>query len=100
MSLIIKGMEIPPKCRSCPCCADDGLVDFCSAVDTAVVVDNLDQKLSCCPLVEIPTPHGRLIDADKLLEAMSQAVERDRHWVNFFGIVDESPTIIEAKVSE
>ena len=66
MSLIIKGVDMPSKCRFCPCCADNGLVGmqreyFCSAVDSALEIDNLDLKLSACPLIEIPTPHGRLI---------------------------------------
>lgn len=48
----------------------------------------------------IPTPHGRLIDADKLLESFREALDEDRHFVNFFALVDDSPTIIEAEVSE
>ncbi len=51
-------------------------------------------------VADLPPNHGRLIDAEKLWEAMGQAFENDRHWVNFFGIVDEAPTIIEAEVSE
>ena len=26
----------------------------------------MEQRPKACPLIEIPTPHGRLIDADKL----------------------------------
>ena len=51
MSLIIKGMDMPLDCRFCPCCADNGLIGmereyFCSAVDSALEIDKLDQKLS------------------------------------------------------
>jgi len=46
---------------------------------------------------EIPTPHGRLIDADELLKAFKKACEQDGHWVNFFALVESAPTIIEAE---
>ena len=102
--ILIKGMEMPKSCEQCKmfnlvksindfrCCANDEWheADF----------DYHNKRHPDCPIVEVPTPHGRLIDADKLLEAMGKAVEKDRHWVNFFAIVEESPTIIEAEASE
>lgn len=46
-----------------------------------------------CPLIEIPTPHGRLIDADELVRIWTGA--------QFYGsikpIVDARPTVIEAE---
>ena len=99
MSLIIKGVDMPPKCRFCPCCADNGLIGvqreyFCSVVDSALEIDNLDQKLSACPLIEIPTPHGRLIDADAL---PIREINHANYPSNYIKI---APTIIEAEVSE
>lgn len=44
--------------------------------------------------------HGRLIDADKLLASFRKAIDEDNHFVNFFSLVDEAPTIIKAEVSE
>lgn len=49
---------------------------------------------------EVPSPHGRLIDADKLLESFREAIDEDNHFVNFFSLVDDAPTIIEAEVGE
>ena len=107
MSLIIKGVDMPSKCRFCPCCADNGLIGmqreyFCSAVDSALEIDNLDQKLSACPLAEIPTPHGRLLDDFKLLRALINAFPNQS--MNFYDtlerVIDEAPTIIEAEASE
>ena len=105
MSLIIKGVDMPSKCRFCPCCADNGLVGmqreyFCSAVDSALEIDSLDLKLSACPLVEIPTPHGRLIDADKLMQWIEH-VYGDKDIIKFItDDIKRQPTIIEAEVVE
>ena len=103
MSVIIKGMDMPSKCRFCPCCADNGLIDmrreyFCSAVDSALEIDNLDQKLSACPLVEIPTPHGRLIDADELEKCVHEWYDVGEYV--FADTIWNADTIIEAEVSE
>ena len=46
------------------------------------------------PLTEIPTPHGRLIDADNLKCPLSWQGEIVK------ATVREAPTIIEAEVSE
>ena len=44
-----------------------------------------------CPLIEVPTPHGRLIDADAIQD----------YNVETFGqrllIIDTAPTVIEAE---
>ncbi len=46
-------------------------------------------------LKPLAVPHGRLIDANKLLESFRDAIDEDGHFVNFFSLVDEAPTIIE-----
>ena len=63
MSVIVKGMEMPKNCYECwlyieGACYAKGYRDYRAIMDTA--------KPDDCPLVEIPTPHGRLIDKDKL----------------------------------
>ena len=56
-----------------------------------------DGKPDWCPLVEVPTPHGRLIDADALLEdvrknSVSYSADDFAHeWV------DVQPTVIGAE---
>lgn len=62
MSVLIKGMEMPQRCKECDlfieaACYAKGYRDYRRIMDTA--------KPDDCPLVEVP-PHGRLIDADKL----------------------------------
>lgn len=99
MRVIIKDMDMPKKCQDCPCCVEVSIRDndyFCSVLGDDI--DNMKaRRLDTCPLVEIATPHGRLIDADMLLESFRKALEKDNYWVNFFALVENAPTIIEAE---
>lgn len=85
MSVLIKGMEMPHNCYECrleyDCmmCAVTG-TSFIWAGEFRTTRKNFNPKtdrLSDCPLVEIPTPHGQLIDADPLLKLVS---DRIKHW--------------------
>lgn len=53
--------------------------------------ESFEEQYEHCPLIEIPTPHGRLIDADAIQD----------YNVETFGqrllIIDTAPTIIEAE---
>ena len=40
------------------------------------------------------------VDLFKLLESFEKAIDEDNHFVNFFSLVDEAPTIIKAEVEE
>ena len=52
------------------------------------------------PITEIPTPHGRLIDADELIRCIEHAFG-DKGIVKLVAnIIERQPTIIEAEVSE
>ena len=52
-----------------------------------------------CPLIEVPTSHGRLIDADELAKYKHENI-----WTNCLIIdadyLDDAPTVIEAEGSE
>ena len=91
MSILIRGMEMPDRCGECAfyidgACYGKGYRDYRAIMDTV--------KPDDCPLVEIPTPHGRLIDADAIQD----------YNVETFGqrllIIDTAPTVIEAEGSE
>ena len=56
--------------------------------------DNRDPD---CPLVEVPTPHGRLIDADRFLGWLKEFHPND---VVIMSGVKNARTVIEAEVSE
>ena len=64
MSVYIKGMEMPTRCYTCPC-ADLEYYD-CNLMPGTRIEQH--KRLDDCPLVPVP-PHGRLIDADALLES-------------------------------
>lgn len=64
-------------------------------------------KPNWCPLVEIPTPHGRLIDADEPITKISTMMQEPdyqhegENWM--IGLImardaiDDAPTVIEAE---
>lgn len=65
MSVLIKGMEMPESCSKCA--FGDGY--SCYAKGYIVQEDDWENKRAdFCPLVEVPDGHGRLIDADALLD--------------------------------
>ena len=70
MSVLIKGMEMPEDCRDCPMemfymnCGETR----CRAKNKILAEDfkaiPFDGRPDWCPLVEVPVPHGDLIDID------------------------------------
>lgn len=66
MSVYIKGLEMPKNCVECVFYRKtDPIYDYCcisSAVPKGYVPED-------CPLIPVPD-HGRLIDADKLMDAL------------------------------
>ena len=67
MSILIKGMEMPKKCGQCKLFHAEYPM-YCMAVKgyRTVGAPYGMPRPDWCPLVEIPTPHGRLGDLDKL----------------------------------
>ena len=64
MSVLVKGMEMPTCCCGCPCFNDEYC--YCQAADKDLGSILIDHRHPDCPLVPVP-PHGRLIDADALM---------------------------------
>ena len=64
MSVIIKGMKIPKNCWECCLTSENEDFDRC-CLFTGIICLSIGRQNNC-PLVEIPTPHGRLIDADAI----------------------------------
>lgn len=107
MSILITGMEMPKSCWQCQLLEgnrDDGL---CKAANRWIDDDeyfgwyqypegdiDINKPLNC-PLVEVPTPHGRLIDADTMKTKIDgsdhHTIEVVKQWV------DEQPTVIESE---
>lgn len=101
MGVYIKGMEMP---ESCPCkLVGVGYDMYCSF--TSGIPSRMREYVECCeketrpdwcPLAEIQTPHGRLIDADELMGR----IEHDTPLSSTFEkvvrrYIENAPTIIE-----
>lgn len=119
MSILIKGMKMPEHCGYCRFSYDG----ICHALQRVKYPQDMEEdgKLADCPLVEIPTPHGRLIDADALIDELEYDIELEARYLdNFDGthteritsevnkkifetaieILQKAPTIIEAEGEE
>ena len=90
--ILIKGMEMPKSCESCKFCWRGVSTGTFCKINSKMLSEgyaSFDSRDINCPLVELPEPHGRLIDendlhikdTDGLLEA---------------GTVWDAPTILEA----
>ena len=100
MSVIVKGMEMPKSCIECRF----RQYEYCDLQRQDVYAVNImDYALSferhpSCPLVEIPTPHGRLIDADKLKSRLvldNDSNELQRISADILKWIDIQETVIE-----
>lgn len=105
MSILVKGMKFPKNCLLCPCCAGEGIgvgrQYYCQAIDDEPKVSE-EYRPKDCPIVGIPAPHGRLIDADKLKETIESIYGGALWTFDCFELIndeDEVPTIIEAENS-
>ena len=111
MSILIKGMEMPTSCRQCrlsraereqirwaPCPV---VVAKCDVCDGYISLNEaMNGKNPNCPLIEVPTPHGRLIEEPKAfdLDGLFYIEPHDFERIGkyFIDQVKEQPTIIEA----
>lgn len=106
MSVIVKGMEMPKACHAgCPLTDRDAFT--CVVTGKDIVWGDEDTLTRCpsfCPLVEIPTPHGRLIDADHIVQYQLFDPEHEE-WYMHESTVDEMlrfceddvPTVMEGE---
>ena len=72
MSVIIKNMEVPQCCGACH-------VGFCKQIGCELYIgfdDYATSRHPDCPISNIPTPHGRLIDADALMKEIQETCKR------------------------
>ena len=68
-SLRIDGMDMPKNCAECPILQTGSLEHYCPlAKESMWSIDTESGRHNNCPLSEIQTPHGDLIDKQKLLE--------------------------------
>ena len=101
MSILIKGLKLPPVgIRQC-------IVSF--ADNCLLITDVCGKILFESEYVEVPTPHGRLIDADTVEKRLqkywyeeypNQEASYHRAFMDSNACVKDLPTIIGAEVSE
>lgn len=100
MSLFIKSkVHLPSNCEKCPFNYADMSVGICIAADKTIDTRTYGRKRHPdCPMTELPTPHGRLIDADELEKCVHEWYDVGEYV--FADTIRNADTIIEAEVSE
>lgn len=103
MSLLINGMDMPKNCAECPILQTGSLEHYCPlAKESMWSIDAESVRHNNCPLSEIPTPHGRLIDADRLIVALKNSVYANAFFhtpaltvSQIEQLIENQPTVIE-----
>ena len=95
MSVLIKGLIMPSCCDGCTFSDWSNLhqTASCKLHDydpcfSGYSREYTDKRADFCPIVEVPAPHGRLIDADALKEEYPME--------NLY-MVENAPIIIDAE---
>ena len=111
MSILIRCMEMPETCAKCPICASMPLGDYV-VYHKCVLLNRLASKRNrrCdCPLIEVPTLHGRLKDVDVIIkdechscDGCCEVIECDclnctKAGCDTIRALNDAPTIIEAE---
>ena len=113
MSVLFRGMEMPTRCEDCPLenCDEDYYGDEfnhrCSLIYKGYTHNNrYEKRRDDCPLVPVP-PHGRLIDADALMQIIKDhdylltahfnSQDYGMFTIGIQQAVDEAPTVIPAE---
>ena len=106
MSILIKGMEMPPNCDKCRimtyedtnCISVHELYCGCPIVFRAHP-QHEEHRPDYCPLVEVP-PHGRLIVADAAVANRNVNMNWCYDLSDLPDYLADCPTIIEAEGEE
>lgn len=111
MCVGIKGIKMPESCSKCDLeMAYDGYI-FCAVPHLKGEHREFDRKRERhpkCPLIEIPVPHGRLIDINDVVSAKrptdrepekneAMALYKAGWDTAIEAIIENAPTIIEAE---
>ena len=101
MAVLIEGMEMPKSCGSCKLFGASHAIGLFSPLGWCRVngkeIFRLSEKADFCPLVEVPEPHGDLIDRDKL-RAKEFIHNGDAYAVVMSRDIRNAPTVIRASV--
>ena len=108
MSFIIQGMKMPQHnamhgdkdtiYRAAVRVRADGTADLIINYQGGYTFEEND--LQRAPIVEIPTQHGRLVDADRMIAVMRSAAGDDETTVPLSAVqcmIENAPTVIESE---
>lgn len=114
MNVLIRGMQMPKECRECPM-MDYGVMTgrtYCDVNGKTLAESyrpiKFDGRPDWCPLVALPENHGRLIDADALMNIFADRLTKVsvRYGIDSavagavsgaMKLLDVQPTVIEAE---
>ena len=98
MSVIVKNMEMPKNCRTCPMLFDGHSYRWCNITGESLGIEETDNgRDEYCPLIELP-PHGRLGDLDELKTAFPICDNSmDIKIASVRATINHAPTVIEAE---
>ena len=106
MGIYIKGIEMPTSCYKCPLRRRDGMDIVCPVVHerfSVADVNILEYRLNNCPFVSVP-PHGRLVDADRLMQEMHLFIKENMlsrdDARELLETIEDAPTVLEAEEGE
>lgn len=105
MGVYNKCVDMPETCAACPFVGADGDILFCRYV--GYVSEMVHKRHEKCPLTDVFTPHGRLVDIDALMDDICTslnemtkigiAVDVEWLWGKLNDAIDNAPTVIEAE---
>ena len=90
MSILIKGIEMPKEPWDCPC--HNGENGRCNITQNTCFEIPKD-----CPLVEVQTPHGKLVDTNDVKKSFLYRQGDIFTAFHFYHAIDSAPTIIESE---
>lgn len=102
MSVVVKGMEMPESCAKCKLKYWTNANPYCPVIKSNLEWNQyssgewtgIDTR---CPLVELPDKHGRLIDADRLIDAAMRSYSPLLAGDILKRLIDFEPTVVEAE---
>lgn len=86
-SVLVRGMKMPETCIECPLQYGGWCYVAPADLDDTRVAPAVDKayeqgKPKWCPLIEIPTPHGPLIDQEELYNRFAKLEEKAQETFN------------------
>ena len=100
-SVLVRGMDMPKECRVCSLKEYNEHTGEMRCKPANVIISRNYKPIwfggrpdDWCPLVEVKTPHGDLIDRDELfIPALSSSYDNEM----VGDIISDAPTVVEAE---